>query len=413
VSRRDRFVPKRVGELTDELAAMGWPRPGDGADNFRALSRLVAALVHYEFHEREQAIVDAWEAWEIGPGDETAARTITAEAARLLDRANYTEVTVAELEDAMERESLVPLRLQVDLDDYDEMLIHRRGARQETVTIRRLAGLRSKELTITVDERVVVHTRVKPQEWFDQRGIDPADRNLRPGHLSLKMFQNVPRADIEMLLPSTQVRLRPIDTLIMGVPAVASGLAVLATKLLPTLGLIALVVAAWLGLREETPVLDQTALLVLLGGGITLGGFLFRQWTKLKNRRVEYLKTLSENLYFRTLADGPGVIHTLLSSAEQQEVAEILLAYRFLVAGPGGLTVDALDQVVEAWLADTCHQDIDFEIDDAVAKLRRLGAVESVGGTDGAEMLRAVPLGTVLTTLDARWDALFHHPTTN
>ncbi len=183
-----------------------------------------------------------------------------------------------------------------------------------------------------------MHTRVKPQAWFDDHDIDPADRNLVPGHVSLKQFQNVPRADIEMLLPSAKVRFRPIDTVLVGAPALASGVAIVFTKLLSTLGLMFLLIAAWLGFRDEQPTLDQTSLVVLFGGVVTLGGFLFRQWSKLKNRRVEYLKTLTENLYFRTLGNGPGVLHTLLASAEEQEIVEVVLAYRFLLAAPEGLT---------------------------------------------------------------------------
>ena len=400
----ERFVPQRTGQLTRDLAARPWPA-GGSAEEFRAFAQLLAALYHYEFHERERRAVDAWDAITDTDGDhDVAAGAITAELSGLLDGANYVPVTMAELDDALSRESLIPLRLDVDLDDYDEVLIYRRGSHERSVTIPKLRGLRKEEKTITVDERVVVHTRVKPESWFDERGIDPPSRNLVPGHVSLKQFQNVPRADIEMLLPSTRVRFRPIDTIIVGVPAVASGIAVLATKLLPTIGLIALLVAAGLGLRDESPDLDQTALVVLLGGALTLGGFLVRQWTKLKNRRVECLKTLSENLYFRTLADGPGVLHTLLSTAEQQEVIEVLLAYRFLLDTVDGATAAELDSAIEQWLRDACQQEIDFEIDDAIGKLRRLGVVEEAG-----DRLQPVPLAGALQALDARWDDLFRH----
>ena len=391
-------MPQRTGQLTRDLAALPWT-DGGTADEFRAFARLVAALYHYEFHEREQQAIDAWEA----TADDDAARAVTTELTGLLDGAHYVPISKAELDDALSRESLIPLRLDVDLGDYDEVLIYRRGSHDRTVTVPKLRGLRQEEKRTTVDERVVVHTRVKPASWFEQQGIDPADRNLVPGHVSLKQFQNVPRADIEMLLPSTQVKFRPIDTIMVGVPALASGIAVLATKLLPTIGLIVLLIGAGLGLREETPELDQTALVVLLGGAITIGGFLFRQWTKLKNRRVEYLKTLSENLYFRTLADGPGVLHTLLAAAEQQEVVEVLLAYRFLLAAPEGATMVELDAEIEQWLRDACQQDIDFEIDDAVDKLRRLGVVE------GQRRLRPVPMAAALPALDRRWDDLFRH----
>lgn len=401
MDERERFVPHRVGRLTDELVNLVdcEGTTGADADRFRTLSRLVTALFHYELHSREQAFTDAWEAETSGAD---VSELISDELDGLLHDANYTEVTVAELDDAMERESLIPLRFSVDLDDYEELCVTRRGSRHETVQLKKWKGLRTVEHSMTVDDDVVVHSRVKPQEWFDERDVDPADHQLVPGHRSLKQFQNVPRADIEMLLPSVQVRLRPIDTLLVGVPAVASGIVVLATKLAPTLGLIALLVAAWLGLRDETPELDQTALVLLFGGAVASGGFMFRQYSKLKNRRLQYLKTLSENLYFRTVGDGPGVIHTLLAAAEQQEVAEVLLAYRFLLAEPSGLTAQKLDERVEAWLANDGH-DIDFEVDDAVRKLERLDLLAG-GSTD---RLRARPLDEALAELDRYWDNLF------
>ena len=363
----------------------------------------MSALYHHEFHEREQVVTEAWERVGDDPGE---AALVAAELTGLLDGANYTALTMAELDDALVNESLIPLRLEVELDDYDELLIYRRGGQRETVETQKWKGLRSEEKTITVDRRVVVYTRVKPQSWFDERKIDPAKRNLVPGHVSLRQFQNVPRADIEMLLPSTRVGFRLIDSLVIGVPAVASAVAVLATKLLPTLGLIFLLVGAWLGFRDERPEIDQAALVILFGGVITIGGFVFRQWTKLKNRRVDYLRTLIENLYFRTMAAGPGVLHTLLSSAEQQETAEALLAYRFLLAAPGGLTAAQLDAEVEAWLRDGGHGDIDFEVADAVAKLRRLEVIE------GGPTMRALPLPESLALLDRRWDQLFRHQPT-
>lgn len=404
MDERERFVPRRVGKITNELAELPWDSASDeGA--FRSFSRLASALYHFEFHEREQAIVDSWE---LMADDTQAAAELRAALDELLIDANYTEVGLDEIEDALENEGLIPLRLEVDLDDYEELLICRRDSRTEDVEIPKWKGLRTEQKTITVEGRVVVLAKVRPQEWFEEHDIDPEKRNLKPGHVSLKQFQHVPRADIEMLLPSTQVRYRLIDTLLVGIPALVSGIVVLATKLLPTIGLMMVLAGAWLGVRDDEPELDQAALVVLFGGLVTVGGFMVRQWTKLKNRRVDYLKTLSEALYFRTLADGPGVLHILLSSAEQQEVVEVLLAYRFLLAAPDGLTQDELDRRVEEWLAEHCNADIDFEVDDALDKLRELEIVvtRDVGG---AEHLAAQPLDEALAQLDRRWDDLFQH----
>lgn len=398
VPGRDRFIPRRAAQVATLLGERPWADGSGGPDQFRSLSRLVSALYHYEFHDREQTVT---EAWECVSDDPQAASMVTRELSGLLDGANYQPLSTDELEEAIARETVIPLRLEIDLDDYDELLVYRRGSHRDTVEVPRWRGLRHDSRTVTIDEEVVVHARVKRQSWFDERGIDPSDRGLVPGHASLKHFRDVPRADIESLLPSTRVRFRTIDTLLLAVPAVASGIAVIATKLLPTLGLIALLTGAWLGLRDETPEIDQGTLVALLGGVVALGGFMFRQLSKLKSRRIRYLKTLSENLYLRTLGDGTGVLHTLLSSAEDQEVIEVLLAYRFLLDEPGGLTAAELDSRVEAWLSQACRSDIDFDVDDALGKLHRLGVVE------GTTRLRARPLDESLAHLDRRWDELF------
>jgi hypothetical protein len=431
-SEAERFLPHGAVALQQELAARPFTDPAD-ADRFRAFSRLVGALIHYRFHEREQSVVSAWQsigddpdtadqaavgrpattpaansasstASDTSTDNDNAGRVVSAELRALLEHANYADVTMEDVEQALQEESLIPLRLSVDLDDYEELVIRRRGGHEEEVELKSFFGLRTKRKTITVDDRTVIFTRIKPAAWFAQRGIDPAGRNLVPGAASLKMFQNVPRADVEMLLPSTEVKFRTIDTLTMAVPAVASGIAVVATKLLPTIGLIALAAGFALGLRDERPALDQSTLLVLMGGMMTLGGFLFKQYSTLKNRRVNYLKTLSENLYFRSMGDGAGVLHTLLATAEQQEVAEVLLAYRFLLDEPDGLTADKLDRRIEDWYAQSAVT-IDFDVPDAVAKLHELNLVEQGDDTT----LRARPLTDSLAVLDGIWDDLFNY----
>lgn len=393
-------MPRRVGQLTAQLAERPFPdgAPEDSPDAFRALSRVVAALVHVELLERERAATDAWEVI----GDDPAAVALVVEELRqLAERANFVPLEVGDIEEVLVQQALVRLRLEVHLDDYDELVLHRRGSRSQTFVIRRWRGLRTKEVTTTVDDRVLVFTRIKPASWFEERDVDPAERNLTPGAANLKLFRDVPRPDLEMLLPATRVRFRRSDTFKVGVPALASAVLVATTKLLPTIGLVFLLVAAAVGLRRDTPRIDQEALVLLLGGVFALGLYLFRQWKRLENRRIKYLKVLNENLYFRTVADGAGVFHTLYASAEEQEIAEILLAYRFLLDTPDGCTPDELDASVEAFLAAGGDGEVDFEVDDAVAKLRRLGVVD-----DGA-CLRAVPLDTALLILDRRWQALF------
>ena len=129
------------GSGSSRRSCPGLPWAEDhGAEQFRSFSRLTSALCHYEFHDREQVVTEAWDKVGDDPG-------VAAELTGLLDGANYTPVTMAELEDALANESLIRMRLKVDLDDYDELLIYRRGSQQDTVEIPKWKGLRSEERT--------------------------------------------------------------------------------------------------------------------------------------------------------------------------------------------------------------------------------------------------------------------------
>ena len=96
-------MPQRVSDLTAGLRELGWA-DRDDAERFDTLSRLVSAWHHYRFHERELAIVDAWEAAEEGADD---SGELKAELTALLDRATYVPVTMAELDEALATESLI------------------------------------------------------------------------------------------------------------------------------------------------------------------------------------------------------------------------------------------------------------------------------------------------------------------
>ena len=65
-------------------------------------------------------------------------------------------------------------------------------------------------------------------------------------------------------------------------------------------------------------------------------------------------------------------------------------------------TPEELDRRIEAWLVARFGVSVDFEVDDGLAKLERLGLLAR---TDGR--LSVVPLGEALRRLDQHWDAFF------
>ena len=131
-----------------------------------------------------------------------------------------------------------------------------------------------------------------------------------------------------------------------------------------------------------------------------------RQFGKFKNRKIQFMKSLSENLYFRNLDNDAGVFNHLLDAAEEEEVKEAVLAYHFLRSAEGALTADELDRRIEDWFARRWGIEFDFEVADGVGKLRRLRLIDD---TDGR--LSAVPLAEATRRLDETWDNLFVYNT--
>jgi hypothetical protein len=381
---------------------------GDAATELAEVAGLLGAVLHASYRQRWQEIKRLYAA-HVPAGDSgqdppdaaagEAAHRFVAELRSVLDAANYDEVPREQLERALEEESLFRLRLDVDLDDFAELAVFRRGQHERTETVRRWYGLRKEDVRFLDYERVVLYARYRDRSYFTDRGIDVDELPFEPGRAFVKMFQDVPAADIEMLLPNTDVRMRTMDKLVIGVPALVGGVVVATTKLAAALGLLVLLVGAWLGLRDEPADLSFGRLATLLGGLIAFGAYLWRQWSKFKNRRIKFMKTLSENLYFRTLADGPGVLFTVLDSAEEEDTKEALLAYRVLLDGP--LTTAGVDAAVERRLRDEAGVTIDFEVSDALRKLAALGLATAEG-----ERCRAVSVAQARGTLLEHWDTI-------
>lgn len=60
----------------------------------------------------------------------------------------------------------------------------------------------------------------------------------------------------------------------------------------------------------------------------------------------------------------------------ESECKESLLAYYFLLAADKPLQASELDARIEDWLAQHWHCKLDFEVGDALGKLRVLGLAE-------------------------------------
>ncbi len=373
--------------------------------DFRQLARMLAQIYHFEFHSIIEALKSAYA--DTDPDIDTRRPNgFPAESHpgfvdlldNLLIKANYERVSEDDLNRALLESSLFKIRLHVDFSDFSEVSLFARGQSQRAETVPSWFGLRSQKIEFTNYERVVVYLKFRDDFVAGSKDMD----HCRAGATLLKLFRNVPRADIEMLFPNTQVRMRLLDKLLIGIPAVVSGGIVLTTKLGASLVLLGSLVGYWLGLHNEPTELNQAAIMVLVAGAAALVGYLWKQFNNFKNRKIRFMQALTRNLYFKNLDNNSGVFHRLADDAEEEETKEALLAYYFLLISAEPLSSQQLDRKIENWFEAKWNCSIDFEITDALSKLRELGLVR-----ESENKLTALPIDQSIVKLDQRWDNYF------
>ena len=407
---RNRFIPFRKADIV-AMCCDGSDLKASEAEEFKEFCRILEALVHFEFHGILETLKNCYAPFNPDadtqpltvyrpPEKEQLQKELVAKMTAVLNAANYEKITAEDLQQALSEESLFKIRLEVDFDDFEDVIFFRRGESVKQETLVTFYGLRKKRFNFTNYDRVAVYLKFKEKKYFDDRNRKKL--NFVPGSTIIKLFQNVPKADLEMLFPNSKVRMKTIDKLIIGVPAAVSGIIVIVTKLGATLILIASVFAFWLGLSKEEAQLNQKHLIALGAGLATLGGFLFRQISKFKNRKIKFMKALSDNLFFKNLDNNAGVFHHLIDAAEEEEVKEAVLAYFFLLKENRPMEKSELDDRIENWFEDRWNCRINFEIDDALNKLERLELVTREGN-----LLQCRPLADAKRQLDHTWDNYF------
>ncbi len=409
---RNRFIPFRRADVVD-MCIDDSTLPEGQVKAFREFCQILEAILHFEFHRRLEKLKTCYapfnpDADTRGVHRHSAAdkrdlqKQLVAEVTAVLKAANFEKVTAQDLKQALGEESLFQIRLEVDFEDFEDVIFFRRGETVKTENLVKFFGLRKKSFEFTNYDRVAIYIKFKEAAYFEKQ----KRKNLyfEPGSTVIKLFHNVPKADLEMLFPNSKVRMKTIDKVIIGVPAAVSGIIVLVTKLGASLLLVGSVISFWLGLKDEEVQIKQQHLIALGAGLGTLGGFLFRQINKYKNRKIKFMKALADNLYFKNLDNNAGVFYHLIDAAEEEEFKEAVLAYFFLLTAKDAMTKNTLDHHIEEWLAQRWNCHIDFEIGDALDKLLRLKLIAKENG-----YLRCVPLDDAKRQLDTIWDNFFEY----
>jgi len=410
--RREKFLPVTRHALMDRLTVTHlWPN-GEAVQ----ARRFMRYLDYWRRHAYSVKLLELEQTYEPFSPDSDLLRTrafspeeralmqkrLVAQMACLLEQGNFTRVDPSNVHFILTKDSAYGLDLEVDLQAFEEILIYYRGATTISEYRRdvRRAYMRWREVKIPVFQRMFLLFKLKPfavrveevmrEHNLDQKEAERAVRRLRgllPATVSsdfiyMKLFKNMPRSDVEMIFPNTKVRFRLFDKLKFGVTA-GSGLGM---GVFGTVGKVAMAS-------------NPYTLAAAVAG---LGGIALRQATNFLNQRTRYMVVLAQNLYFHAMADNRGVMTLLADRAAEEDIKEEMLLYSVLAKERANiLNLRQVDQAIEQYLKDTFDIDVDFDVEDALQRLKQEGIVTELA--DGTlETLAPREAGL---HIDKLWDA--------
>lgn len=323
----------------------------------------------------------------------------------LLVRANYERVDASGLE-INTKDSHYGLDLKVDMDAFEDLVIYYRGAASKRDSRRTLTKfMRKTEFVVPIYQRLCILFKLKPFETrvadlMQREKIDRKEaerrvtkmRSILPEGINdslvyLKLFKNIPRTDLEMVFPNTEVRFRPFDKLKLGLSA-GSGL-----------GMGAVGAAGKVALLATNP-------LAAAGAVAGLGGVAARQAVAFMNQKQKYMVVMARNLYFHSMADNRGVILKIAARGAEEDIKEEVLLYSVLAKEKSTRAdLPAIDNAIEQYLIRTFGMAVDFEIEDALDRLIKDGIVtEAADGT-----LVTLPPQEAAQQIDTKWDGFLDH----
>ncbi len=306
-------------------------------------------------------------------------KKLFSEMAALMQKANYEELDEKEINQALNNDMSRGLSIGVELDDYQQVLIYARGRGMIKLQQRHWKSLFLKKIDIEIPiyRRLTMLFRFRGEKELEKllkkKGLNRFNlwlylrRHKRlmqdtnsDDYIFLRQFRDIPCSDLEMLFPNSTLRFTLLDK----IKLTATGGAGTVGGIMVFLSKIAIAVK------------PLTILIAVLG----FGGVLGRQVKNIFYQQKHYKMVLSRSLYTHSLDINVGVIAALLDQALDEDIKESILAYFVLLqAGDKPLKSDEIKQSVEKFLQTHFGIAINFEISDALTKLRKDGLAIKTG----------------------------------
>ncbi|MCH9680348.1 MAG: DUF3754 domain-containing protein [Deltaproteobacteria bacterium] len=338
----DRFIPLRPDDLVDALAEDA-EQFGCSAQQLRDVAQGLDRVVAQEMGELRREVERAYDphnpARDTLLVDDELERWREADHTRrlvgyLLDKANYEALDDVQVNAAVGAGNSHGIRIRVNPDRIDWIELWVRGRSKGSRAVRTLRRpIKGVNHEVELYQRLAVVFRAKDGEA-----------------LNLKLFREIPVADVEALLPHAEVEMSPFDRLkVFGGSLGALG--GLATKLF------------------ENAVAATQLMWVAV---VALCGLSVRSFLGYRRAKHTRLSQMTHHLYYQNVANNAGVLDRLVANIGHEELKEAVLTYA--LAHRGGVTSEAeLSAAAAQWLRERFDVHVDFDGPDAVQTLERMG----------------------------------------
>lgn len=277
----------------------------------------------------------------------------------ILTRAGYQQQSQETIEQCVGVASQWGVPLHVDFDVFERLVVFARGDIMGVRIRRRLRKLyRREQVAVPIYQRMVV--------IFQLRDDDSADESLTASSLHLRMFKNIPKQDIDMLLPGTKIRLSGVDRVKIIVPSLSGFLMSLRKieLIIKTVLLFAAIALNW------------TAILLALVIGYVVKSIF--SYSQTKNR---YRLNLNRNLYFQKLDTNAGAAYRIIQQAHRQSVVELILAYYGIATADQPISPRRLRRKCERLVREAIDVEVDFRVEHCLNVLQQHNLIrQSPGG---------------------------------
>ena len=404
---REHYIPfNKEFLLEQQLAAFA--EDSKKVDDFKKLFDIIEHYFHYEAFNLNRNLKQNYALFDpdlsnkerksfIGKSD---FKVFKETLLTVLSLGNYTRIDQETLDIAFKESDLIGLNLSIDFNAFKDYEMYVRGQHTAKEKVKKYFFWK-KEVEIEYYDRVLIYLHYNDTNFLKEKKVKLGKMPVEPGSVVLKIFKRVPKNDLETIFPNAIPRMSLKDKLLLWVPGIFGGISLLSAKVIPALVNMykAYETGEAIDLLNSKTSLNQG--LIALG---ILSLYCFRQYNNFINKKIRYSKILSDSLYFKNLGNNSGAFYSLLNSSEEEVLKETILAYTFLYKSETPLTAEELDTQIESWFETTLKTPLDFDVKDALDKLKNTGlGVETNGKWE------VVSLEKALVTIDALWDGVFEY----